>query len=411
LIGNFFKSIGANRVVMALSIARLGDAVGNSILFVVIPLYVAKLPAPTVGLPESVRVGILISAYGLTNALLQPIMGGLSDRTGKRKLFIEIGLMLMGVGTLLFLVAGSYLHLLLFRLLQGIGVALTISASLTIMAIATKKHTRGGSMGIFTTMRMVGFALGPLIGGYLHDNLGFQSDFLTGAAFIFLGLLMVQIWIQADSPPKKKNTQDSFRIIDTRLLSSGIIGAGFATFLMASAFSMLVPLETQINARLNQTAFDFGLTFSALIVSRLIFQIPFGRMSDRVGRKPLILFGLILMAPATILIGYVGTTFQLIGTRVGQGLASAAIAGPAFAIAADLAAEGGEGRQMSIVTMGFGLGIALGPLLAGLLAVYSFELPFLIGGLLSLVGAWVVFRFVPETVQQGNMLQGPGEGS
>jgi MFS family permease len=201
-------------------------------------------------------------------------------------------------------------------------------------------------------------------------------------------------------------------MIDTRLLSSGIIGAGFATFLMASAFSMLVPLETQINARLNQTAFDFGLTFSALMVSRLIFQIPLGRMSDRVGRKPLILFGLILMAPATILIGYAGTTLQLIGTRIGQGLASAAVAGPAFAIAADLSSEGGEGRQMSIVTMGFGLGIALGPLLAGLLAVHSFELPFLVGGLLCMIGAWVVYRFVPETVQQDDMLheQVPGVG-
>jgi MFS family permease len=385
---------------MALSIARLGDAVGNSILFVVIPLYVAVLPAPVIGLPETVRVGILISAFGLVNALLQPIMGGLSDRTGKRKLFIILGLVLMGVGTLLFLVAGNYLHLLLFRLLQGIGVALTIAASMAILAMATNKRTRGGSMGIYTTMRMLGFALGPLIGGYLYDNLGFQSDFLTGAGLIFLGLIMVQIWVQDDPPRREKKDPDLFRLIDTRLINSGIIGAGFATFLMASAFSMLVPLENQINARLNQTAFDFGLAFSALVVSRLVFQIPFGRASDRLGRKPLIIFGLILMAPTTILIGFTGSTLQLIGTRIGQGLASAAIAGPAFAIAADLAAKGGEGRQMSIVTMGFGLGIALGPLLAGILAVYSFELPFLIGGLLSLAGAWVVFQFVPETVQR-----------
>jgi MFS family permease len=176
LIADFFESIGANRTVMALSFARLGDAVGNSILFVVIPLYVAVLPAPVVGLPETVRVGILISAFGLVNALLQPIMGGLSDRTGKRKLFIILGLVLMGVGTLLFLVAGNYLHLLLFRIMHGIGVALTIAASMAILAMATNKRTRGGSMGIYTTMRMLGFALGPLIGGYLYDNHGFQSD-------------------------------------------------------------------------------------------------------------------------------------------------------------------------------------------------------------------------------------------
>jgi MFS family permease len=80
-----------------------------------------------------------------------------------------------------------------------------------------------------------------------------------------------------------------------------------------------------------------------------------------------------------------------------QGVASAAIAAPAFAVAADLAKEGGEGRQMSIVTMGFGLGVALGPLIAGLLAIISFPLPFIVGGLLSLLGAWVIWRYVPET--------------
>ena len=55
---------------------------------------------------------------------------------------------------------------------------------------------------------------------------------------------------------------------------------------------------------------------------------------------------------------------------------------------------------MSIITMGFGLGIALGPLIAGILAVYSFELPFLIGGLMSLAGAWIVYRYVPETIHR-----------
>ncbi len=55
---------------------------------------------------------------------------------------------------------------------------------------------------------------------------------------------------------------------------------------------------------------------------------------------------------------------------------------------------------MSIITMGFGLGIALGPLIAGVLAVYFFELPFLVGGVLSLVGAWIVHHYVPETVHR-----------
>ena len=53
---------------------------------------------------------------------------------------------------------------------------------------------------------------------------------------------------------------------------------------------------------------------------------------------------------------------------------------------------------MSIITMGFGLGISFGPLLAGLLANFSLELPFLIAGLLTLLGALIVYKYMPETV-------------
>jgi MFS family permease len=67
-------------------------------------------------------------------------------------------------------------------------------------------------------------------------------------------------------------------------------------------------------------------------------------------------------------------------------------------LAGDLAKKGGEGQQMSVIAMGFGLGIAVGPLLAGWLAVYFFELPFIVGALLTLVGAWLINRFVQETV-------------
>jgi MFS family permease len=397
-------------VVLALSAARLGDAMGNSILFIIIPLYVAQLPAPSFPIPESVRVGILISLYGLVNSAIQPLMGALSDRMRQRKPLIEIGLAAMGVATFLFLFASRFADLLAFRALQGVGVALTIPASMALMATATRKTTRGGSMGVYTTLRMVGFATGPLVGGFLYDNYGFVPPILVGAACIVVGLVLVQIWVKEVPARPQPPATRRFQILDRELLSVGIVGLAVATFVMASAFSMMGALETQFNARLNETAFAFSVAFSALMVSRLVFQIPLGRLSDRIGRKPLIIVGLFFMAPVTALLGVVTSTSQLVGLRLLQGLASAAVAAPAFAAAADLARAGGEGRQMSIITMGFGLGIALGPLLAGLLAVSSFELPFIIGGILSLVGAWVVFHYVPESVQpeatQAMSLQG-----
>jgi len=392
------ERIGGNRVVIALSAARLGDAIGNSILFIVLPLFVTQLPSPIISLPDTVRVGLLISTFGLVNALLQPFAGAWIDRIGRRKPFILLGLVLMGLATLGFLLASRYTDLLFLRLLQGLGVAITIPAALALMVGSSKKETRGGSMGLYTTSRMIGLGIGPLLGGALYDHFGFNAAFFAGAGFIVLALILVQLWIHEEPAPQSSSKPARFRIIDPSLLTAGIIGVSLATFVMAGSFSMMVALEDQFNERLNMTAFIFGIAFSALLLSRVFTQVPLGRLSDRIGRKPLIIGGLLLMAPSTALLGYAATPIQLIIIRLVQGLASAGIAAPAFAIAGDMSQAGSEGRQMSFITMGFGLGIALGPLLAGVLAVYSFTLPFVIGGLICLPGAWIIHHYVPETV-------------
>jgi len=393
--------IGGNRVVIALSAARLGDAIGNSILFIVLPIFVAKLPAPAVNLPETVRVGVLIALYGLVNSILQPFAGAFIDRVGRRKPFILGGLVLMAVATLGFVSVGRYTNLLLMRSLQGVGVALTIPAALALLASSSQRATRGGSMGIYTTSRMIGLAAGPLVGGALYDRFGFNAAFFVGGGFIILAVLLVQLWVKEAAPVPAKGNPGRFRIIDPALLSAGILGVAFATFVMASGFTMMSALENQFNERLNINAFLFGIAFSALLFSRIFTQVPLGRLSDRIGRKPVIIAGLVLMAPATALLGYATSVTQLTILRLIQGVGSGAVAAPAFAVAADLAQTGGEGRQMSIITMGFGLGIALGPLLAGVLAVHSFTLPFLAGGVFCLLGAWAVQRYVPETVRPG----------
>jgi MFS family permease len=187
--------------------------------------------------------------------------------------------------------------------------------------------------------------------------------------------------------------------MDRRFFAGGIAVLGVAILLMSSAYSMMSALENEFNSRLNLTAFQFGIAFSALTVSRLIFQVPIGRLSDRTGRRYLIVLGLLLMAPVTALMGFAASLSQLTFLRLAQGLTSAAIIAPGFALAGDLAIRGGEGQQMSVLSMGFGLGIAIGPLIAGFLAVYAFQLPFILVGVMLVAGALLVYRYVPETLQ------------
>ncbi len=397
-INNLKTSIGVNRAVMALSIARMADAIGNSILFILIPLYVLKIPETYLHFPTPVLIGILISVFGFVSSIFQPVMGALTDRLGRRKPLIQTGLVVIGICIILFIFAGNFFDLLILRILQGIAVAITIPASLALMTSITKKETRGGSMGVYSTFRIIGFSIGPVAGGFLQRNFGFNAAFYAGAGFVFIAILLVHFWVEEVRGEISDTNKTKFRILDKQLLSKGILATSTATFLMASAFSMVTTLENEFNSKLDITAVGFGIAFSTLMIGRLIFQVPLGHYSDKIGRKPLIIIGLIVMGISTILLGEITTYTQLIIIRLVQGIAAAGIAAPAFAVAADLSKSGGEGRQMSIVTMGFGFGIAFGPLISGLLASVFFELPFFTIGILTTAGAWLVYKYMPETV-------------
>jgi MFS family permease len=397
------KKAGINREVLALSLGRFGDGIGNSILFIVIPLYVADLPAPLFSFPETVRAGILISMFGLVAGFSQPLTGILIDRLDRRKPFIVGGLLLLCSATVSYNFVHRYYLALVIRALQGLGLALTIPPTLALLNKSSKKASRGGTMGIYSTFRVSSLAVGPLLGGIVHDHFGFSAVFYMGAGCILLAALLVQGWVKE----LRYQQIQPFQIWDRRLYANGMPALGFATFVMAGSFAMIAPLEQRINTLLNESPTVFGVAFSALMVARIIVQFPLGRLSDRKGRKLLIVAGLALLAIATLLIGLATATWQFIALRMVQGIASGGIAAPVFALAGDLSRAGGEGRQMSIVTTGFALGISMGTLSAGILAVYSLALPFVVIGVMGLIAAVMVYSLVPETIQKTRI---KGEG-
>ncbi|HLR76239.1 MAG TPA: MFS transporter, partial [Balneolaceae bacterium] len=316
--------LGINRAVLALSVSRMTDAAGNSILIIIIPLYVAQIPTEHINLATPVLVGLLIGIFGFTLSFTQPLMGALSDKLNKRKSLILVGLGIIAVSTFLFTFAASFFHLVILRILQAIGAALTIPASMSLMTAVTEQKSRGGSMGVFSSFRMVGFVVGPLLGGYLQTYYGFNLAFHVGAGLIFLSMILVSWWVD-EVKIESNEKKERFAIFDKSLYSAGIITAALSVFVIACCFSMVTTLENAFNTRLNITAVGFSFAFSTLIITRLIFQIPLGYFSDNYGRRPFILVGLIIMAASTIVLGEIQTMTQFIIIRLIQGFASAAV--------------------------------------------------------------------------------------
>ncbi len=402
--------------VVALSFARMADALGNSLIIILLPLYIAREPSPWFDFPTEFLVGLAISLYGFLFALGQPFAGALTDRVGRRRPFILGGLAIMAAATIGLMFVHRYAWIFGLRGIQGLGVALIIPATLALITGVTRKHNRGHAMGVYSTFRMAGFATGPLLAGVLQVHFGFNAAFLVGGAFLAIAFMLVYFTVDEPGGSREEAAgSTSASLIESRgrsgfWPSQSILTLMFATVILAASLSMISALENEFNARLSQTAIGFGVAFSALTVSRLLVQIPVGTWSDHIGRKKLIVGGLLALAPITVLFGYVDSTLQLVGVRIVQGIATAAVAAPAFALAGDLAPAGSEGREMSFVTMGFGLGLGAGPLLAGWLAGYlGFAVPFYVVGALSALAAFAVWRFARESITAGEAVQATGD--
>ncbi|MFW6003932.1 MAG: MFS transporter [Halanaeroarchaeum sp.] len=404
---------GTDRRVLVLAFARMADALGNSFLIIVLPLYIAsgqisiealvgtRLPLLGVPVTESLLIGLALSLFGFLNSFSQPLTGRLSDRLSKRKAFILVGLLLLGVASGAFIFVTSYWAVVVLRALQGIGAALTIPSTVALVnELATSASERGGNFGVFNTFRLIGFGFGPIIAGVVIEWWGYHAAFAVAVAGAFLSFLLVAALVSDTEETKAdagENLSIAIRGVGDRVLDP-VFALGLGTNVMGIAIAMFATLEGQINARLSQPTYLFGLQFGAVTIANVVGQIPIGRASDVYGRRPFILLGFLMLIPSTAAQGYVVSTAGMVAVRFLQGVAVALVFAPSLALAGDLAKRGASGTTLSILTMSFGLGTAIGPLTSGFLVAYGFAVPFVVGGVLSVAAFAIVYTQVDETL-------------
>ncbi len=405
-----------DRRVLVLAVARFADAVGNSFLIVVLPLYIATgmVSGNALGLSQALVTGLVLSLYGFLNSLGQPFTGRLSDRTGKRKLYVLVGLAILTAANLLYVFVGSYVSLLLVRALQGVGVAFTIPSTIALVNEFSMNESRGENMGLFNTFRLLGVGLGPIVAGLIvekgpyslavfgADSIinGFDAAFITAGITVFVSYLLVTLFVSEPDRTKAAAAEDlTIRVLDRvgDNFLDPIFTLGLSALFMAIAIGLIATLEPMINDRLGQHTMWFGLQFGAFVLSQVVLQVPIGAASDRWGRRPFLLAGLGILIPTTLAQGMVTTSWGMLATRVGQGIAGALVFAPGLALAGDIASKRDSGTKLSVLTMSFGLGTAIGPLAAGYLVRFGFVVPFVFGAFLAVFGFLLVFTQVEET--------------
>ncbi len=400
-----------NRSVLILGIARMADAMGNSFLIVVLPLYIASqsVSGNDFGLTTSFITGLVLGLFGLISSIAQPFVGRLSDKVGKRKLFVAGGLLFFAIANASYTWADTYFSIFLVRSAQGLAAALTITCSVALVSEVSNKGNRGNNMGTYNTLRLIGFGGGPLLSGLLLKHApyhlpmigsidGFTTTFIIASLGAFASMVLVALFVQ-DQNTQKSNEPLIFKILAKKngQWLDPIFALGVATFVMSFGFSLLSPIEIETNQRLSQGAFMFSVEFSAMLGALAIFQPLVGKASDKYGRRIFILVGLICLIPFTLFQGLATESWHLIVFRALQGISAAMVFSPALALAGDLAEKGQTGARLAVVTMAFGLGISMGSFLSGYAVRYGYITPFIIGAIMAGIGSIIVATQVPKS--------------
>ena len=363
----------------------------------------------------------MLSLFGFLNSFGQPFTGAWSDRSGKRKAFLLTGLALVAVGSAGYIFFRSYVSILAMRALQGVGAAFTIPITVALVNEYSAADDRGGNFGLFNTFRLLGFGVGPLVAGVVVSAgpysvagaslSGFDAAFLVAVVGAVVSFALITVLIRdpeqgGDEAGQKISIQ--MRDPDGPGLDP-VFALGLATIVMAFSLALFAPLANVVNDRLGQGEFLFSIQFGAAVLANVLFQLPIGRFSDRYGRKPFLLGGFVLLLPTTLLQGFVTSSLVMVGLRFLQGVAVAAVFAPSLALAGDLATEGQSGSTLSLLTMGFGLGIAFGTLLSGILVGFAFEVPFVVATFAGVVALYLVVTQVGETVDDATAVPAAGD--
>ena len=349
--------------------------------------------------PET--IGLVVSVSTLTGVFLKLPSGALSDIYGRR-LLLHIGVVAFGLPPFVYPFIQNVDGLIALRFVHGLATAIFAPSALATVADLYRER-RGAAMGTYTACTQAGALLGPVLGGWLVYAAGFAATFVTAGVFGCLGVLLFALLHLNPPPPRvadkglKPVLEDmwkGFRVVaqNTRVLvTSATDGAKMIANGALMAFLPIYAVSIGLNPG------EAGLLFGVQGVTSFLSKPIMGRVSDRVGRKPLIMAGLLICAGTFVLIPHVQAFVMLLLLAAGFGFGEAVVTSSTSAFVADVSELKTLGAAMGMQGTISDIGHASGPLLAGLLiAHFSYQSAFAIIAVLQLFAAAVFWTVVKK---------------
>ena len=384
--------------VIILSVASLFENLAYALPVSYFPNYAILLGA------QIAYIGVFTAAFTAASATLSQKFGSLSDKLGRKKL-IQAGLLAdVFLGTLTGLV-WSWGPLLIIRILNGVATAAVAAPAEASLVDQVPESRRGEALGFYLTLSMLGFNMGPVFGGVIqHVGLtvlhvspewSYRIPFFIDSVLALIAFFLVWWGVQetrgtrlhraAPEDPDvslSEKVKSSLRVLYVYQLSMGF------------AVGFIIPISVLYFGDIfNATSLQIGLILSAAGFIGLACNLYAGRISDRVGRKPIITLGSLPSRLATMIFPFAPDLMSAAGITLFRSFGHNIAMPASRALNADLIPEKMRGKLFGRLAAFFSLGAILGPVFSTLVyAAYrgsTFELPWL--GNLLVRGAGIPF--------------------
>ena len=376
---------------------------GIGIIIPVMPVFATEMGA------NGLALGMIIAAFSVSRGLLQPVVGNLSDRLG-RKGFLVTGLFIYGVVGLLIPQAGSIINLLLIRAFQGVGSAMIVPIGMAYMSVLAPPGQEGRYQSYLNIAIFCGIGCGPVIGGIVSDLLGFESVFYVMAALSFGAFILVLKNMPAQQAQVKASATGLLKSLQMMMqsrLTRGILLARLVTMvIMVPSMAFLPLLMTQT---IGASGLQIGFVIACRTLVNAVLQVPAGKVADKYNKLFLLVTGCICLSGVIMLIPFMKTfvMFLLIYCLLGFG---EAIIWPVLGAYASI--EGrkryGHGTMMGVFSLAMSGGIMAGAMLAGLsMDVWGIEFAYFVTAATVLIGTSVAALLIRSGEREDKGPAGP----
>ena len=161
-------------------------------------------------------------------------------------------------------------------------------------------------------------------------------------------------------------------------------------------FGIVLPILPQYSERFGAGAAVIGLLSASFSLAQLVFAPVWGKLSDRIGRKPIIIISLFGTAIGSLVTGFAGALWVLFLGRIIDGISGASVS-VAQAAVADISPARQRARYMGLIGAAFGVGFVAGPAIGALAALGGPKIPFFVAAAIAAVNGLIALKRLPET--------------